>query len=256
MRFFCVNDGVPEATVRLLREACVARAVDYIEIDPRTFDYADGVSTFYADSDGIFFNATTSPLLFQRAGLPIPRTYYCPSASRELLDSYVDRLGGFPVVVKLLGYSSGVGTMRADSSPALYSLIDFALAEGKSPLVCAYIDEAVHWRLVVVGDQVVSAYRNRQDGEDFRTYAADDPADFLEPPPPDSVELAVRAVKVLHSEFGGVDVLAHPSGRLYLLEANFPCYFATGEEVIGTDVSGAMIDHLVAKAARLTAASG
>ena len=280
MRFHCVDDGVPETTTRLLREACAARGIPYVHVDPRRFDYgderqlqpgellyrpavsvaamrveqflyADGVATFYTDADGVFFTPTTSPLLFQRAGLPIPRTFYVPSGDRRLLDSYVERLGGFPVVVKLLGYSRGVGTMRADSVPSLYSVIDFALAEGKSPLLCAYVDGAVHWRLVVVGERVVSAYRNRMEDGDFRTYASADAADFRVDGSNEMADLAVRAVRVLRNEFGGVDVLEHPTGRLYLLEANFPCYFATAQEVIGTDVSGAMLDHLVAKARRL-----
>lgn len=63
----------------------------------------------------------------------------------------------------------------------------------------------------------------------------------------------MRAVRALRYEFGGVDILEHPTGRLYLLESNFPCYFATPQEVIGTDVAGAMLEYLVEKSRRLSA---
>ena len=72
--------------------------------------------------------------------------------------------------------------------------------------------------------------------------------------PPDGLEeLAVRAVHSIRREFGGVDVLEHPSGRLYLLEANFPCYFGQAQDVIGVDIAGAMVEELQAKAARIAA---
>lgn len=278
MRFHSVDDGVPEPTTRFLRQACAARGVEYVHVDPRRFDfaderqlapgdllyrpaislqairveqflYADGVSTFYRDADGIFFNPASASLLFQRAGLPIPRTYFVHSTSRPLLDGWVRQLGGYPVVVKLLGYSRGLGVMRADSPEALYSLVDYTVAEGKTPLLAAYVEDAVHWRLIVVGDRVVAGYRNRKDENDFRTYAEKDPVDFTQPIRPEMAAVAVGAVRALRYEFGGVDVLEHPSGRLYLLESNFPCYFATPQEVVGTDVAGAMLDHLMQKAA-------
>lgn len=283
--FYCVNDGVPESTTRLLREACATRSVDYQEIHAPLFDYrderqlepgdllyrpavsftairveqflyADGVSTFYRDPEGVYFNPMAASLLFQRAGLDVPLTFYCPTPDRGLLSGYVERLGGFPVVVKMLGYSRGIGVIRVDSLPALYSVMDFATAEGKTPQLMAYVDEAVHWRLTVVGDRVASAYRNTQEIDDFRTYASESHEDFTAPAPPGMAELAVGAVRALRYEFGGVDVLQHPSGRLYLLESNFPCYFATAQEVIGTDIAGMMLEHLIAKSARLVAVGG
>lgn len=283
MKLHVVDDGVPEATTRILREACVARDVEYVHVDPRWFDfaeerqlapgallfrpavslqairveqflYAPGVATFYRDPDGIFFNPSNFTLLFQRAGLPVPRTFQVHSTARSLLDDWVERLGGYPVVVKLLGYSRGLGVMRADSPEALYSLVDYISAEGKTPLLTSYVEDAEHWRLIVVGDRVVASYLNRKDYNDFRTYADSDPADFQHPISPELADVAVRATQALRYEFGGVDVLRHPSGRLYLLESNFPCYFATPQEVVGTDVAGAMLDFLIEKARRLTPA--
>jgi hypothetical protein len=46
-----------------------------------------------------------------------------------------------------------------------------------------------------------------------------------------------------------VDVLQHPSGRFYLLEANFPCYFGHAQEN-GQDIAGAIVDHLLDKSLR------
>lgn len=283
--FHCINDGVPEETVRLLRVACAERGVDYTEIDPLDFDYApdrrlhrgalmyrpavslaamrveqflmnDGVATFYRDVDVLNSDCISPPLVLERAGVPVPRTIYCATADRAILRGYVERLGGFPVVVKFLGRSRGLGVLRADSPAALFSLIDFALDQGASPLLCSYIADAVHWRLVVIGPRVVAAYRNLQEEDDFRTYASSDERDYTTRVSPRLRRLAVHATQALGLEMGGVDVLEDRQGRLYVLEVNFPSYFAQAQLVAGVDVAGTMLDYLLAKAERLESEGG
>jgi glutathione synthase/RimK-type ligase-like ATP-grasp enzyme len=114
-------------------------------------------------------------LLHERAGLPAPATIPCSTTRRGLLRSYVERLGGFPVVLKVAGGSGGLGVMRADSFPALFSLVDFLRSKGYNPLLTAYVPDAVHWRLVVVGSRVAAAYKNVNDTDAFRTHASDAP---------------------------------------------------------------------------------
>jgi hypothetical protein len=276
-KFVCVNDGVPSETTDLLRKACDERNVAYVEIDAQSFDFdperqlspgdllyrpavstaasrveqflfAPGVATFYKNDDDMFFDSLSYPLHFQRAGLPVPRTVFCANADRTLLKGFVEQLGGFPVVVKMFGSSGGVGVMKVESFPGLYSLMDYASWQGKQPLLSAYIEDAIHWRVIVVGERAVAAYKNVPEVDDFRTYGGDDPADVTDNPDPRLAAIAVKAVHVLHNEFGGVDILEHSSGRLYLLEANFPCYFPHAQLVAGIDISGAMIDYLLKKA--------
>jgi hypothetical protein len=277
MNLFCVKHGVPELTISLLREACEARAVAFHEIhapsfafDPdaglapgdmlyrpavsgvaarvEQFLWRDRIASFHADPLGPFFGTYAYPLLFQNAGLPIPRTVPIVSAERERLKAALAAVGGAPAIIKLLGYEGGVGAIRVESLAGLYSTTDFLLASGQQPFLCAFIDEAVHWRCVVVGARVVAAYRNTPLADDFRTVGAEDLGDFTENPDPAIADLALRAATVLRVELAGVDILQHPSGRLYLLEANFPCYFAHAQEVAGIDVAGAMVEHLVGKA--------
>lgn len=280
MRLICVNDGVPSLTLDQLSAACKARSVEYFELDAPAFAFSsdlgllrgdmlyrpavsiaairveqflvhDGVATFYADPMGPFFAAGSHHLHFQRLGLPKPRSIPVVSSEREILRAAVAAVGGLPAVVQVGGWHRGVGTLRVDSLPALFSLIDLLLTEGHAPFLCAYIDNAAHWRLIVIGDQVVAAYRNHLDQDDFRTSSSRAPEDFTTLPPAAMAELAVRAVQALRLELGGVDVLVHESGRLYLLECNFPTYFAVPQIVTGVDVAGMMIDHLVAKARAL-----
>jgi hypothetical protein len=277
LRFHCVDDeGVPEETKCLLRSACQRHGVEYVEVDARDFDYTTvpdlgdrdllyrpaislsamrveqflhnpRVTSFFRDDLGIFYDCLSQPLMMQRAGIPIPRTIYRSTTSRPLLRRYVEHLGGFPVVVKWLGRSRGIGVLRVDSFPSLFSLVDHVDDGGTQPLLCQYIPDATHFRLVVVGEGVAASYRSAQEPDDFRSYGSDDPADYLVPTDAAMAEIAVRTTRVLGVETAGVDVLRARSGELYVLEANFPCYFAQAQLAVGVDVAGAMVDHLVRK---------
>lgn len=275
--FCCVNDGVPDETISLLRAACEARGVEYLELDAPSFAYEPNqclrpgdllfrpavsgvatrveqflyhpqVATFYSRPEDAFFECANWPLFLARSGVPLPRMIPCASASRTLLKDVTARLGGFPLIVKVLGGSSGIGTMRLDSFPALFSVMDFLLAKGHSAYLAAYVADAIHWRVVVVGTEAVAAYQNVPQTDDFRTYADQRPERYTQDVRPDLAEVALLAVHALHLEHGGVDILEHASGRLYVLEVNFPCYFPEAQLAVGIDVAGAMLNHLMKKA--------
>lgn len=274
MKLHLVDDGVPQVTVTSLLRAAQDRSLDVHHHHAPDFEYLPhqkalpgelvyrpatsmaaihveqfllqpGVASFYRHPLGAFQYVGEPLGMFVQAGLSVPRHFHCHSTDRGLLKQWVERLGGLPVVVKFNGFSGGVGVLRADSLPALYSLVDFALSTGRAPLLMSYVDQAEHWRVVVVGERAVAAYLNPQDDEDFRSHGTDEASDCTGDVPADLAEMACQAVQVLGLAFGGVDILRHPSGRLYLLEANFPCFHTHAETVGGLDVSGAMLDHLM-----------
>jgi glutathione synthase/RimK-type ligase-like ATP-grasp enzyme len=59
--------------------------------------------------------------------------------------------------------------------------------------------------------------------------------------------LAVEAVRALHLELGGVDILARDGGA-YVLESNFPFSFQRAQLTYGFDIAAAIVDHLLRKA--------
>lgn len=280
MEFWCVDDRVPEITLRLLGRACDRRSIDFVRVDATAFNFATqlplapgsmlyrpavslaamrveqvlvgpGVATFYERATTPFFQPLTVPLLFERAGLPVPRTLPCTSNDRARLGVAVAVLGGLPIVIKVAGGEGGVGVLRVDSLAALYSTIDYLLAAGAAPLLSTWVADAVPWRVVVVGEHAIASYPMPMAEGDFRSTAVDDARFIQVGAPAELAAIAVAAVRTLGNEMGGVDLLWHRSGRVYLLEANFPCYFAPAEELAGIDVAGAMLDHLMAKARRL-----
>ena len=274
---YCIDAGVPRETKVALRNACDARGVQYVSVSPAGFDFlsgqtlprgsmlfapstsaaalrleqflcAPGVATLYADGHGPDRYVDNQLLTLERAGVPVPRTVYGLDDDPALLASYVERLGGFPLVLKVQGYSLGVGIMQVDTLPGLLSAVEFLRQTGRTTLLQARVMPSTHWRLVVVGTEVVASYRNPVRSGDFRSEASEDPADYAASPPEAAARAARKACAVLGLEHGGVDVLEHDSGRIYVLEVNFPCYFGHAQIEGGVDVAGAIVDHLLVKA--------
>lgn len=276
-RLYCVNDGVPLETLEVMAEACLARGVQFVNVDVRRFDFSgrsplvpgdmiyrpavsmdairaeqhlfvDGAATMYREADGVFFDTGAARVLMERAGVPMPRGVHCHTTDRERLRQYAAYLGGFPLVAKFAGGSGGVNVVLVESLQGLYSLMDHSQYNGRTACLTAFVPEAEHWRLVVVGDEVVGAYLNEPREGDFRTYDGERRENYRMPSDPEMAASAVAAVQALRVELGGVDVLLHPSGRHYVLEANFPCYFATAQRVGGFDIAGAIVERLQKKA--------
>ncbi|MBI5690035.1 MAG: hypothetical protein HZC55_08020 [Verrucomicrobia bacterium] len=279
--FCCVNDGVPPETTALLRRACRRRSLTYREVEPSTFAFnprdrlrpgdllyrpaislaaqrieqflfTEGVLTFYADPAQIYQECLSPTLVLARAGLPIPRTEFCTTNRRTVLRAQATRLGGPPLVVKIPGGSGGVGVMKVDSLASLFSVVDYLLARREHPLLCTYVPEATHWRVIVVGDRAIAWYRSPVAPEDFRSYPTGRRADHAVRLSAAARALAVAGARALRLEFGGVDLLETAAGDTYLLEVNFPCYFPQAQRHTRTDIAVAMIDHLLAKTPALS----
>lgn len=280
MEFHLVDEDVPAISKELIQKACSQRDIDYHEHQSKQFVfepenkiapgnilfrpavsqasmrveqflYQPGVATFYKDTWGVLNSCNNSTAMFEANNIAVPRNFYLTQHSRPVLDYYVEQLGGYPVIVKVLGHSSGIGVMKLDSSESLYSVVDYVTASNQIPVLSAYIPDATHWRCVVVGSDVIAAYINPQDGADFRTYGTTDKNEVFEAVDADLAQIAIGATKALSLEFGGVDILKHISGRCYVLECNFPCYYAHAQEVGDIDVAGKMVDHLSQKALKL-----
>lgn len=273
-----VDDGVPRESIELLRAACGARGVAFEVVEARAYDFTSsaplepgtllfrpatsraamrveqhlwgpGVVTFHRSPADLHRAWPCSSLVLARAGVPVPRTTYVCGGGRERLRRAVEWAGGLPVVLKGMGSEGGVGVVRVDTMAGLFSTVDLALAQGMEPELCEYVADALHWRLVVVGDRVVAAYPNPTMCDDFRSAPSEDPAEYRAGAPAGLAEVAVRAVAAFGVDFGGVDVLVDGAGRAWVLEVNSPCYYPQAQEMAGIDVAGAMVDHLLARAA-------
>ncbi len=277
-RLYLLTDRERSELEDQIERACTAQGVLLVEIDVDDFDHANtppleqgamlyrtaishqanvveqvlahpGVATFYTHPLGAHIIHDNQSLMLARCGISTPRAVFSLSKNPNELRSIVDYLGGFPVVLKVPGRSLGVGVMRIPDWSTLFSVVEQVYStEGKMATLMSCIEPARHWRVLVVGDHT-STYINLPRDDDFRTHVDEEDLEcFTTEPPAAVVDIARDACAVLGLEMGGVDVLEHESGRVYLLEVNYPCYFGHPYEATGEDVAGMMLTHLRKKA--------
>lgn len=279
MRFFCITDGPELGQNELLRSACAARNVTFQNVDASRFDYsvipvlsrrdlvyrssstqrasfaevaltAPTVTTFRSSS---FRGTPRHPATFfmhKHAGVPIPKTIPVVTADREQLQQNVEEVGGFPLILKALGGSHGVGVMKIDSFKSLVSVVEYALARQDLVVLRQFIPAATSARLIVLGDRVVDSIAYHVPDNDFRSNTGAAPHVVPQVFSQEIQDIACRAVRAVEVEFGGVDILIDEAGNKYVTEINFPCNFARAQRLTNTDIAGMMIEYLQAKAER------
>ena len=272
MVFYALHiPGIEDERVRLLAEACSSLKISFKEVDPFSYDLAKnspvqpgdmvyrvsrgkilqtfekffltpGVVTFYTDP----WHHGGDPFVFEKEGIACPKTIFCPTNNRERLISYVEALGGFPIVIKALGGTRGLGVMKIDSFSTLFGIVDYLLSQCKLITLCQYIPVKTSARFIVLGDKVIASLEYRAKGHDFRSNEASTPIVIGKKYPAALERLAVHATKVLGLEFSGVDILIHEA-KPYVTEVNFPCNFVRPQTVLDMDIARAMIEYLSGK---------
>lgn len=206
--------------------------------------WAPGVRTAYSDPDDMHLVVDQPCTLLAKHGIPVPDQVVCLNSERSRLAAHVERLGGYPVVVKVAGFEGGVGVMLAESLASLGSIVDHLLANGRPVTLQPLIRDVVHWRVVIVRGTVVAAYPNPTKRDDFRSAPSREPADFTLAPPRGVAAIAVRAAAAVHAGLAGVDVLVRDDER-WVLEVNSPCFYAQAQLDGGVDVAGRILDVLL-----------
>lgn len=288
MKFYCITEAPKNNwATELFQKACAEKNIEYAEIsvnlskvdfpnlpkllpgdclyrvtannqNAKKVEYSLAepfVATFYDSADRIFRPA--SGLKLVRAGVSIPKTIPVLTHDRDLLKSFAQELGGFPIILKAMGGKEGVGVMRVDSIESLCSVADYLSKSNGNFILREYIDVKETLRLVVLGDEVIAGMKYKASHEgDFRSNRKTQ-LDNVEIFEKDKAieEVAVAAVKGMDLEFGGVDIILDEKGTPYVLEANFPCNFGEAQEFTGIDIAGKMVDYLVKKASTLKSAN-
>ena len=209
----------------------------------------DDVAHFYKDSNYAISGRDSSYFYNKQVGLPVIKTIPLVPTLQSDIHKHVDYLGGFPLVVKIMGGQDGVGVIQVDSIEGLKSLFDFVRIQKKTILLRSFVQHSYYGRLVVVGDKVVASHRTYSSDDEFRTNALGNTDEKKEAIvfPPEVQDVAVAAVKSIGIEFGGVDILFSDDGKYSISEVNSPCAFNYTQKLTGIDIAGAMIDYLVNK---------
>src|SRR5690606_4404203 len=158
----------------------------------------------------------------------------------------IERVGGAPVIIKLLEGTQGVGVILADSVKVAQAIIETLQSTKQNVLIQKFVAESKgkDIRAFVVGDRVVGAMRRvAQEGE-FRSNVHRGGRVEAVQLDQKYEETAVRAAQILGLRVAGVDMLEGADGP-NVMEVNSSPGLEGIENATGTDIAGAIVDYVV-----------
>lgn len=184
--------------------------------------------------------------ILSRHNIGIPRTTFVTD-KKDVLPA-IERVGGAPVVIKLIEGTQGIGVLLAESTKAAESIIELLQSQKQNVLIQKFVAESKgkDIRAFVVGDRVVAAMRRVAQGQEFRSNVhRGGLAEAIELDE-NYRETAVRAAQILGLRVAGVDMLEGAKGP-QIMEVNSSPGLEGIETCTELDIAGAIIDHISAR---------
>lgn len=184
--------------------------------------------------------------LLSRHHIGIPRTTFVRD-KKDVLPA-IERVGGAPVVIKLIEGTQGIGVLLAETVKSAEAIIELLQSQKQNVLIQKFVAESKgkDIRAFVVGDRVVAAMRRVAQGQEFRSNVhrggIAEPVDL----PQDYIDTAVRAAQIMGLRVAGVDMLEGSTGP-QIMEVNSSPGLEGIETCTGLDVAGAVIEYIAAQ---------
>jgi ribosomal protein S6--L-glutamate ligase len=196
-----------------------------------------------SQSIGVSRDKLRSIQILSRHAIGIPPTAFVRDRSSVL--HAIDKVGGAPVIIKLLEGAQGIGVILADHVKMAEAIIETLQSARQNVLVQKFVKESKgrDMRAFVVGDRVVAAMRRTAVGEEFRSNVHR--GGRAEPVTLDTVyeRTAIHAAQILGLRVAGVDMLEGVDGP-QIMEVNSSPGLEGIEHATGIDVADAIIAHL------------
>jgi ribosomal protein S6--L-glutamate ligase len=157
----------------------------------------------------------------------------------------IERVGGAPVVIKLLEGTQGIGVILAPDIKVAEAIIETLQSTKQNVLIQSFVKESKgrDIRALVVGDRVVAAMRRTAKGDEFRSNVHRGGSVEKVELDPEYERVAVRAAQIMGLKVAGVDMLEGIDGPL-VMEVNSSPGLEGIEAATKLDVAGAIIDHI------------
>lgn len=181
--------------------------------------------------------------ILSRHNIGIPGTAF--ARDRYDILPAVERVGGAPVVIKVLEGTQGVGVILAESIKVAEAIIEALQGAKQNVLIQKFIAESKgrDIRAFVVGDQVVAAMRRVAQGTEFRSNVhrggKAEPVELTR----EFERTAVQAAQIMGLRVAGVDMLEAAEGP-QIMEVNSSPGLEGIEGATGVDVAGAVIEYV------------
>ena len=184
--------------------------------------------------------------ILSRHHIGIPRTTFVRD-KKDVLPA-IERVGGAPVIIKLIEGTQGIGVLLAESLKAAESIIELLQSQKQNVLIQKFVAESKgkDIRAFVVGDRVVAAMRRVAQGQEFRSNVHRGGVAEAVELSQEYVDTAVRAAQIMGLRVAGVDMLEGKDGP-QIMEVNSSPGLEGIEKCTGLDVAGAVIEYIAAQ---------
>ncbi len=181
--------------------------------------------------------------ILSRHDIGIPATAFVRDR-KDVLPA-IERVGGAPVVIKLIEGTQGVGVILAESTKIAEAIIETLTSTNQNVLVQKFVAESKgrDVRAFVVGDRVVAAMRRVAQGQEFRSNVHRGGRAEAIDLDPAYEETAVRAAQIMGLRVAGVDMLEGKDGP-QVMEINSSPGLEGIESATRLDIAGAVIDFI------------
>tara|TARA_R100000027_G_scaffold67597_1_gene67084 strand:- start:4824 stop:6026 length:1203 start_codon:yes stop_codon:yes gene_type:complete len=181
--------------------------------------------------------------ILSRHDIGIPMTAYVDD--KRDVQSALERVGGAPVIIKLLEGTQGVGVILADKIEIAKAIVETLHSTKQQVLLQKFVAESKgkDVRAFVIGDRVVAAIRRTAQGQDFRSNVHRGGKAEAIDLDPEYADVAVRAAQIMGLRICGVDMLESQSGP-QVMEVNSSPGLEGIEGATGLDIAGAIVDYV------------
>ncbi|HEY3485325.1 MAG TPA: RimK family alpha-L-glutamate ligase, partial [Ilumatobacteraceae bacterium] len=181
--------------------------------------------------------------ILSRHDVGIPETTFVRDRADVL--PAIKRVGGSPVVIKLLEGTQGIGVILAPEMNVAEAIIETLHSTRQNVLIQRFVGESRgrDIRALVVGDRVVAAMRRTAQGDEFRSNIHRGGKSEALTLSPEFEAAAVKATQIMGLRIAGVDMLESDDGPL-VIEVNSSPGLEGIETATGLDIAGAMIDYI------------
>ncbi len=181
--------------------------------------------------------------ILARHDIGIPATTFVRDRADVL--PAIERVGGAPVVIKLLEGTQGIGVILAPDKKVAEAVIETLQSTRQNVLIQEFIAESKgrDIRAFVIGDRVVAAMRRVAQGDEFRSNVHRGGKTEVVELDEEYQSVAVRAAQVMGLRVAGVDMLESDNGPL-VMEVNSSPGLEGIETATELDIAGAIIDHV------------
>lgn len=184
--------------------------------------------------------------ILSRHRIGIPQTTFVTD-KKDILPA-IKRVGGAPVVIKLVEGTQGVGVLLAETVESAEAIVELLRSQQQNVLIQKFISESKgrDIRAFVVGNQVVAAMRRVAQGQEFRSNVHR--GGLTEPVVLDTeyCETALRAAQIMGLHVAGVDMLECEGGP-QIMEVNSSPGLEGIERCTQLDIAGSIIDFIAAQ---------